>query len=81
MSVSNDCSEILQILLHIPDFRPWVMQVVFKSALANQNFKVVKLLLRKLYKELPDVIWNDASLVVKELDVHKNNFTKSINKY
>ena len=84
MCSNSDCSEIIQILLHSPEFKPWVMNVVFLCSLKKQNFNVVKLILRQAYRDLPEIVWLQALIFINSdtnIDVHKANFTKSLTKY
>ena len=83
MCSNSDCSEIIQILLHSPEFKPWVMNVVFLCSLQKQNFNVVKLILRQAYRDLPEIVWLQALIFINSdtnIDVHKANFTKSLTK-
>jgi hypothetical protein len=54
MSMSHECVEIVEILLHAPEWKPYIMSIVLPTALQRSNYHVVQLILKRTYKELPE---------------------------
>jgi hypothetical protein len=61
--------------------KPLIGSSVLFSAIKNQNFQTVKLILRKLHKDLTSDSFKHALDFANETDLHKQNFQKSIIKY
>lgn len=61
-----DCTEMIHIMSHLPEMKPYIQSIVLMTALKNQNIILVKTILRHYGKEFTESIWNQCDIGAKD---------------
>jgi hypothetical protein len=67
--------------MHLKESRQIICNEVLAQAVGLQNFKLVKLILRKMYKDIKPEFFSYLLANCAQLSIHGKNFIRSINKY